>query len=151
MPVRLCQQPVSCVRAGTSSGAPCQQHCPKAAWQQSRQAGHGSGSPPGPPEPCLVLAAGLMASEMCQSSKGYVLCLLALSQSLEGTGKAACCTGRACSAHPLPQGLSFLKNAPNPPGRLKMSASRGNGRVCQICLLFISREFNYISQLVNFE
>lgn len=29
----------SCVWAGRSSGAPCQQHCPKAAWQQSREAG----------------------------------------------------------------------------------------------------------------
>lgn len=66
-PAGLWQEPASCVRAGRSSGAPCQQHCPKAAWQQSRQAGHGSGSAPGPLEPRLVLASGLMASEVCQS------------------------------------------------------------------------------------
>lgn len=145
-----------CARAGRSSGAPCQQHCPKAAWQQSRQAGHGSGSAPGPPEPPLVLASGLMASEVCQS----------------GTAKAVSCASWPCdrawralgkqpAAEAGPVLLThhshchrdwlFLKNMPNPSERLKMSALRGNVWVCQICWLFISRAFNYISQLVNFE
>lgn len=54
------KEPAICARAGRSGGAPCQQHCPKASWQQSRRAGHSIGPTPGPPEPCLVLASGLM-------------------------------------------------------------------------------------------
>lgn len=54
------KEPAICARAGRRGGAPCQQHRPKASWQQSRQAGRGFGPTPGPPEPCLVLASGLM-------------------------------------------------------------------------------------------
>lgn len=54
------KEPAICARAGRSGGAPCQQQCPKASRQQSRQAGHSSGPAPGPPEPCLVLASGLV-------------------------------------------------------------------------------------------
>lgn len=156
MASELWQEPASCVWAGRSSGTPCQQHCPKAAWQQSRKAGHSSGSAPGPPEPRLVLASGLMASEVCQSGTAKTV-----SCACWPCDKAWRALGKQPAAEAGPVLLThhshchrdwlFFENMPNPSGRLKMSTLRGNGWVCQICWLFISRAFNYISELVNFE
>lgn len=148
-PAGLCQEPSSCVWAGRSSGAPCQQHC-------QRQ----PGSRAGRQDTALDVLQGLLSlAWSLHLASWHLRCARAALHRLcpvpadPGTGLGGLWESSlqqrqslSCSPSTATATGTDLKNMPNPSGKLKMSALRGNGWVCQICCcLFLG----YLIILVN--